>query len=54
LLATNDRQGQARAMVGWLSASVLGGFFGFLASSFLEVSLSAWKQAAKESKKSAT
>jgi hypothetical protein len=38
-------------LVGTLSSALLGGFFGFLLASFLEMTLGAWWQAAGETKK---
>ena len=40
--------GAVALVVGSISAAILGGFFGFAASSFLTMILSAWRQALNE------
>ena len=46
LLLSLERAGYAGVVVGAVSASAVGGFLGFLASSFLEVAGHAWQEAA--------
>ncbi len=43
----SDKVGWIALVVGGISAAVVGGFFGFLASSFLEVAGRAWREAVR-------
>ncbi|HVX15054.1 MAG TPA: hypothetical protein VHC22_27935 [Pirellulales bacterium] len=45
VLLSFDRAGYAGVVVGAISAAAVGGFLGFLTSSFLEIGLRAWKEA---------
>jgi hypothetical protein len=49
-LLSLDRAGYAGVVVGSVSAAAVGGFLGFLTSSFAEIALRAWKEALAGSK----
>jgi hypothetical protein len=49
-----DEAGYSGVVVGGLSAAVIGGLIGFLASSFLAVFLAAWGQASTELRSAST